>query len=42
MQIKIDDPHIATGLLKSFLRAMPNPLFTYEYYDSWIECCVIH
>jgi hypothetical protein len=30
------DVHEVTGVLKLFLREMPNPLFTYELYDSFI------
>lgn len=37
LDVTIDDPHVASGLLKNFLRSMPNPLFTYELYNSWID-----
>ena len=36
IDVTIDDPHIASGLLKNFLRSMPNPLFTYELYSDWL------
>ncbi|KAL6073521.1 Rho GTPase-activating protein 1 [Balamuthia mandrillaris] len=31
------DPHVVAGLLKLFLREMPEPLFTHELYDEFIK-----
>lgn len=34
---KCENVHNATGLLKLFLRELPEPLMTYEKYDEYIE-----
>ncbi|XP_047015387.1 rho GTPase-activating protein 17a isoform X4 [Ictalurus punctatus] len=31
------DPHAVAGALKSYLRELPEPLMTYEFYDEWIQ-----
>jgi hypothetical protein len=31
------NPHDVAGLLKYFLRSMPEPLFTYKLYDQFLE-----
>jgi hypothetical protein len=33
---KTDDPHVATGLLKLFLRELPQPLLTEQLADRFI------
>ena len=30
------DPHVAAGLLKLWLRSLPQPLCTYELYDCFL------
>lgn len=32
-----EDPHTAAGVLKLFLRSLPEPLLTYQYYDRFLE-----
>ena len=32
-----DDPHLAAGLLKMFLRELPEPAMTYAAYDHVLE-----
>jgi len=34
------DVHTIAGLLKLYLRELPEPLFTYDLYDQWIEATV--
>lgn len=34
---EIDDPHLITGLIKLFLRCLPEPLLTYQLYPEFIE-----
>lgn len=34
---KVTDPHLAAGILKSFLIDMDEPLFTYEISDSFLK-----
>lgn len=31
------DPHNVAGVLKSYLRSLPEPLLTYELYNDWME-----
>lgn len=31
------DVHTVAGLLKLYLRELPEPLFTYEHYDKWVS-----
>jgi len=31
------DPYVVSGILKYFLRCMPEPLLTYELYNNWID-----
>ncbi|XP_056152935.1 rho GTPase-activating protein 17a [Lampris incognitus] len=31
------DPHAVAGALKSYLRELPEPLMTYQFYDEWIQ-----
>lgn len=31
------DPHNVAGVLKSYLRSLPEPLLTYELYNEWME-----
>lgn len=33
---QIDDVHTVAGLLKVFFRELPEPILTYELYNSWI------
>jgi len=35
---KCPDPHAVSGLLKLYLRELPEPLLTYELYDSFLGC----
>jgi len=37
LDVTIEDPHNAAGLLKNFLRSLPDPLCTYGLYNEWIE-----
>lgn len=30
------DPHVIAGVLKSYLRELPEPLMTYSLYDEWM------
>lgn len=32
-----DDPHLAAGLLKMFLRELPEPALTFAAYDHMLE-----
>jgi len=34
--IGFDDPHVVTGLLKLYIRELPEPLLTYELYDQFL------
>ncbi|XP_015926827.1 rho GTPase-activating protein 44 isoform X2 [Parasteatoda tepidariorum] len=34
------DPHNVAGVLKLYLRSLPEPLLTYELYDQWMEAAV--
>ncbi|XP_060757615.1 rho GTPase-activating protein 17b isoform X4 [Neoarius graeffei] len=31
------DPHAVAGALKSYLRELPEPLMTFQFYDEWIQ-----
>ncbi|KAL7373002.1 hypothetical protein ABVT39_025565 [Epinephelus coioides] len=31
------DPHAVAGALKSYLRELPEPLMSYQFYDEWIQ-----
>jgi hypothetical protein len=33
----IDDPHLITGIIKLFLRCLPEPLLTYQLFSEFIE-----
>ncbi|XP_065318124.1 rho GTPase-activating protein 44-like [Gordionus sp. m RMFG-2023] len=35
MQEFIQDPHVITGILKLYLRELPEPLLTFKLYDEW-------
>jgi RhoGAP domain len=30
------DPHVVAGVLKLWIRELPEPLLTYELYDAWL------
>ncbi len=32
------DPHVIAGLLKLYLRELPDPLLTHKRYDAFISC----
>jgi hypothetical protein len=34
--VECGDPHIVAGLLKSYLRELPEPLLTHLLYNDWI------
>ncbi|KAG8196175.1 hypothetical protein JTE90_007904 [Oedothorax gibbosus] len=34
------DPHNVAGILKLYLRTLPEPLLTYHLYDQWMEAAV--
>eukprot|EP01100_Stratorugosa_tubuloviscum_P008146 TRINITY_DN3391_c3_g1_i1.p1 TRINITY_DN3391_c3_g1~~TRINITY_DN3391_c3_g1_i1.p1 ORF type:complete len:984 (+),score=447.10 TRINITY_DN3391_c3_g1_i1:118-3069(+) len=38
---KINDPHIVAGLIKKFLRALPEPLFPFELFDHFVKASTI-
>lgn len=31
------DPHVFAGVLKSYLRELPEPLLTHKLYDQWMS-----
>ena len=33
----VDDPHAVSGLFKTFLRDLPDPLLTFDLYDAFIQ-----
>ena len=33
----IEDPHAVAALLKAFLRQLPDPLFTFDLYEAFIQ-----
>jgi len=33
----IDNPHLVSGILKTFLRELPDPLLTFAKYDDFIK-----
>lgn len=35
------DPHVFAGVLKSYLRELPDPLLTYQLYDQWMNAAKI-
>eukprot|EP01122_Echinamoeba_exundans_P009882 TRINITY_DN3558_c0_g1_i1.p1 TRINITY_DN3558_c0_g1~~TRINITY_DN3558_c0_g1_i1.p1 ORF type:complete len:1362 (+),score=342.93 TRINITY_DN3558_c0_g1_i1:171-4256(+) len=37
----LDNPHVVTGILKQYLREMPDPLFTFDLYDEFIKAARI-
>ena len=34
---EIEDPHLITGIIKLFLRSLPEPLLTFQLYQEFIE-----
>ena len=34
--LNIEDPHVVAGLLKQYLRELPEPLLTFELYDCFL------
>ncbi|XP_071442292.1 rho GTPase-activating protein 44-like isoform X2 [Hetaerina americana] len=34
--LEYHDPHVIAGALKSYLRELPEPLFTHDLYDDWM------
>ena len=34
---RVNDPHTVAGLLKLYLRSLPDPLFSFSAYDSFIS-----
>lgn len=34
---KYCDPHVVAGVLKNYLRSLPDPLLTYEYYPKFVH-----
>ena len=37
MEDYISDVHAVTGVLKLYLRELPEPLLTFELYEEWIN-----
>ncbi|XP_023231170.1 rho GTPase-activating protein 44-like [Centruroides sculpturatus] len=37
----IRDPHIVAGVLKSYLRELPEPLFTFQLFNDWLSAAEI-
>ena len=35
--LELRDVHIIAGILKSYLRELPDPLFSYALYDDWVN-----
>jgi hypothetical protein len=35
--LELHDVHIVAGILKSYLRELPDPLFSLALYDDWIN-----
>jgi hypothetical protein len=36
MDLSRYDPHVVSGVLKEFLRELPEPLLTFEHYDGFL------
>ena len=34
---EVKDPHTVSGLLKLYIRQLPDPLGTFEYYSDWLR-----
>ena len=34
---EVKDPHTVSGLLKLYIRQLPEPLGTFEYYSDWLK-----
>lgn len=34
---EIEDPHLITGIIKLFLRSLPEPLLTFQLYQEFVE-----
>lgn len=41
LELEGQDCHAIAGLLKLWLREMPEPLLTYDLYDNWVACASI-
>lgn len=35
--LELRDVHIVAGILKSYLRELPDPLFSFALYDDWVN-----
>ena len=35
--LELRDVHIIAGILKTYLRELPDPLFSYALYDEWVN-----
>ena len=40
--LELHDVHIMAGILKSYLRELPDPLFSYSLYEDWINAVKIN
>ncbi|XP_066908597.1 rho GTPase-activating protein 44 [Halyomorpha halys] len=39
--LQIRDPHVFAGVLKSYLRELPEPLLTHDLYDQWMAAAMV-
>lgn len=42
MAHELHDVHIVAGMLKSYLRELPEPMLTFDLYDDWINAMKIN
>jgi hypothetical protein len=42
IELDDEDATVVASILKQFIRLLPSPLCTYELYDKFLECGMIH